>query len=123
NNAVVNVGAFRFRITYNDGGNNVVLTRVQLPKTKTEPSSGMDSVFGQPVTFTATVTAAQGGTPTGIVTFRDGTASIGTGTLNSMGQATLITSTLSVASHTITATYEGDANFLTSTSGSITQVV
>src|SRR5205807_1567442 len=35
------------------------------------------SVSGQPVTFTATVTPASGGTPTGSVNFLDGTTTIG----------------------------------------------
>src|SRR5581483_7146951 len=46
-------------------------------------SSISPSVFGQNVTFTATVTAQQGGrTPSGSVTFKDGTTTLGTGTLN-----------------------------------------
>jgi len=42
-------------------------------------------VFGQPVTFTATVAAKSpgAGTPTGTVTFKDGSSTLGTGTLNS----------------------------------------
>ena len=42
--------------------------------------------------------------------------SLGTGTLNSSRQATLTTSTLGAGTHTITAAYGGDTNFLTSTS-------
>jgi hypothetical protein len=52
----------------------------------------------------------------------DGTATLGTGTLSS-GQATFSTSTLSVAAHTITATYNGDTSFARSTSGALTQTV
>ncbi len=43
-------------------------------------SSATTAVYGQPVTFTATVTGS--GTPTGTVTFSDGSTSLGTGTLN-----------------------------------------
>src|SRR5205814_1115709 len=87
-------------------------------------SSANPSVFGQSVTFTATVTAtAPGtGTPTGTVVFRDGGTPIGTNTLSS-GQATFTTSSLSAASHTITVVYNGDANFNTSTSPNFTQTV
>ena len=83
-------------------------------------SSANPSVFGQSVTFTATltVTAPGAGTPSGTVTFLDGGASIGTGTL-SAGVATLTTTTLAVGNHTITTTYPGDANF-NSSSGSMT---
>jgi N-acetylneuraminic acid mutarotase len=67
-------------------------------------------VFAQnPVTLTASVTAS-GAAPTGTVTFLDGTTSIGTGTLNSSGSATLAVNTLTVGSHTITVSYAGDAN-------------
>src|SRR5207245_8824181 len=51
-------------------------------------SSANPSVFGQPVTFTATVNSPAG-IPTGTVTFLDGAASLGTGTLDSSGMATL----------------------------------
>ena len=83
-------------------------------------SSVNPSVFGQSVTFTATVSpvAPGGGTPTGSVTFLDGGSPIGTGTLSS-GIATFSTSALAVASHTITTSYSGDGNFNGST-GSLT---
>ena len=77
------------------------------------------------MTFTATVTPdhAGSGTPTGTVTFKDGSTTLGTGTLSSTGVATFSTSTLSVGSHAITAVYGGDSNFTTSTSPTLTQVV
>ena len=67
-------------------------------------------VFAQnPITLTASVTAS-GTAPTGTVTFLDGTTSIGTDTLNSSGSSTLSVNTLTVGSHTITASYAGDTN-------------
>ena len=82
------------------------------------------SVIGQSVTFTATVTATTpgAGTPTGTVSFFDGTTSFGTGTLAG-GVATFTTSSLSVASHPVTAVYEGDTDFTTSTSTAFSQTV
>ena len=82
------------------------------------------SAPGQAITLTATVsvTAPGAGTPTGTVTFLDSGASIGTGTL-SAGKATFGTSTLTTASHSITASYGGDANFTTSASTALSQVV
>jgi Bacterial Ig-like domain (group 3) len=85
-------------------------------------SSVNPSAYGASVTFTATVTGS-GGTPTGTVTFKDGAATLGTGTLNGSGQATLSTSSLAAGSHSITAVYGGDSNFTTSTSPVLTQVV
>src|SRR5205085_11154572 len=60
-------------------------------------SSANPSVFGQSVTFTATVSVISpgAGTPSGTVTFKEGSTNIGTGTLSS-GQATFSTSSLSV---------------------------
>jgi hypothetical protein len=48
---------------------------------------------------------------------------IGTAFLNSSGQATLTLSTLSVATHSITANYNGDINYVTSVSSALSQVV
>jgi hypothetical protein len=88
-------------------------------------TSGSPSVFGQSVTFTATVTVRSPGSgmPTGTVEFKDGSTVLGPGTINSSGQATYTTSALSVGSHSITAVFEGDPDFTTSTSGAITQRV
>jgi hypothetical protein len=71
---------------------------------------------GQALTFSAAVTAnAPGaGAPSGTITFNDGAAAIGTTTVNSLGTASIGISTLSMGSHSITATYNGDANFLSS---------
>lgn len=78
-------------------------------------SSLNPSLPGQTVTFTATVSGARG-TPTGTVTFLDGGATIGTGTLSG-GVASFSTSALSVGNHAITASYGGDTNFNVSTGG------
>jgi hypothetical protein len=85
-------------------------------------TSGSPSHVGQPVTFTATVTWTYGTVPDGeLVTFFDGTTTIGTGTTAS-GAATFTTSSLTATTHTIKATYAGDAKFKPST-GKVTQVV
>ena len=85
-------------------------------------SSVNPSSFGQSTTFTATVSGT-GGTATGTVTFKDGATTLGTGTLDGFGQTTLSTSALAVGSHSITAVYGGDSNFITSTSPVLTQSV
>src|SRR5262249_3163435 len=87
----------------------------------TVTSSANPALVGQVVTFTATVSAS--GTPTGTVTFNDGATTLGTATLNNSGQATFATSALAVGSHTITASYGGDAAFLGSTSAPLTQSI
>jgi hypothetical protein len=80
-------------------------------------------VFGQSVTFTATVTGSSG-TPTGTVTFKNGSISLGTAALNGSGVATLTTSALAVGSgYSITAEYGGDSNNQSSASSAVSQVV
>ncbi len=90
--------------------------------TTTVSSSSNPSVFSQPVTLTATVTSS-GGVPTGTVTFKDGSTTLGTSTLDVSGHAAFTTSALTVASHSITAVYGGSASFNGSTSSAVTQTV
>lgn len=85
-------------------------------------SSKNPTVFGQTVTFTASVSATSG-TPTGTITFLDGTSTIGTTTLDSTGAASFTTSALAVGAHTITASYSGDSNFNANASSPFTQIV
>ena len=88
-------------------------------------SSANPAVFGHPVTFTATVTAVASGsgTPTGTVSFSDGSNMIGRGTLNGAGQATFTTSSLFVGSHNIVTRYAGDGKFNGSQSDFLNQNV
>jgi uncharacterized repeat protein (TIGR01451 family) len=81
-------------------------------------SSQNPSEFGKPVTFTATVTAGA----TGTVTFFDGATALGTVPLAG-GTATFTTSSLTIGTHSITATYNGDAIFSASTSAALLQSV
>jgi hypothetical protein len=72
--------------------------------------------LNQPVTFTATITSAITTTPTGTMTFVDGTTQLGTAAVSGSGVATFSTSSLAAGQHSIAAAYSGDANFLASTS-------
>ena len=85
-------------------------------------SSASPTLLGQSVIFTATVTSTKG-TPTGTVTFFDGATSLGAGPLSTAGIATLSTSSLTAGSHSITAKYNGDSDFGTSISTTLTQLV
>jgi hypothetical protein len=86
-------------------------------------STSSTAVFGQAVTFTATLSAVSpgSGTPTGTVTFYNGSTLLGGAALNN-GVASFTTSGLSAGSHTIKASYGGDGNFI-SCSKSISQSV
>ncbi len=87
-------------------------------------SSDASSVFGQNVTFTATVTqeGSSAATPAGDVEFFDGLSSLGTATLVD-GVGELSTSALSVGDHDVTAVFTDGAEFSTSTSEILTQTV
>ncbi len=96
--------------------------------TTTLVSSTNPSFVGQPVTYTATVSAASpgGGTPSGAVTFKDGTTTLtcvgGSQTLGS-GSATCVVSHTSASTRGVTAVYGGSSNHLASTSTVVSQVV
>ena len=111
----------------NNGGStsNVVTVTVALAQTATAlMASASNPTVGASVTFTATVTQNPGsGVPTGTVTFIDGAATLGTGTLNGAGVVTLSTAVLAVGPHTVTAVYGGDANNVGSTSAAVTVTV
>ena len=65
------------------------------------------------MTFTAFVQAVTpgAGTPSGTVSFSDGSVAIGAGVLDGTGHATFSTSSLAIGSHSITASYGGDRHF------------
>ena len=67
-------------------------------------------MYGQTVTFVATVTSPAG-PPSGTVTFLDGASPLATFALNGSGQAALSVSSLALGSQAITATYNGNADF------------
>ena len=73
------------------------------------------------VGLTATV-AAPVGTPTGSVTFREGSTTLGTSAIGGDGQAHLLVADLARGSHTLTADYTGSTDHLPST-GSATVVL
>jgi hypothetical protein len=82
--------------------------------------SAATSVFGQGVTFTATVTGT-GGTPTGSVTFFSLDGSLTPTTIGlTAGKATFVISGFAVGTHTVSAKYNGDSVFAANTGASPT---
>jgi hypothetical protein len=103
----------------------VLLNHSGIRKVTTETrlvSSLNPSIYGQSVTWTATVTTSGSVPPTGTVKFTWG-RSIGTATLNSSGVAALTRSNLNADPYPLTAVYNGDVNNLGSTSSVINQVI
>jgi hypothetical protein len=85
-------------------------------------SSLNPSVFGQSVVFTATVQPPAGTTASGTVTFLDGATSLGTAAVSN-NSAQLAVSSFSLGSHSVTASYGGNANLSGSASSALTQTV
>ncbi len=79
------------------------------------------AVVGASVTLSASV-AGTSGTPTGSVTFTDGSTVLSTVTLSS-GTASFTTTALTIGTHTITASYSGDATFSPATSAATTVTI
>jgi len=95
---------------------------VNVPVATVSLAATPNPVFlSNPLTLTATLSAT-GGTPTGSVTFLDGGAPIGNVALNGL-TATLVTSSLTVGTHNLTAVYSGDSNFSSQTSAVLVEVV
>jgi hypothetical protein len=133
--AIVNSNNFRVRLFSNltDGPPatlylDYVMANVSytLAETNTELSSSASqwASVGQPVTFTATVSPKQSGTgtPSGTVTFKNGSIEIGTVSLDGSGQAKCTTSFVTSGGYSIYATYNGNSDFKSST-GNLTQQV
>ncbi|MER7757761.1 Ig-like domain repeat protein [Kitasatospora sp. NPDC097643] len=116
-----------------DTAMTLVQTVEKAPVNTTLASSANPSPFGQPTTFTDTVCAAFPSThptlpPSGTVTFRDGSTLLGTGTLAPGGgtncaQTQVSFGNLLPGTHTITAQYSGDGNYLTGNLETLTQAV
>ncbi len=127
------VGSYPVTATLSDLGNRLgnysltlhrgTLTVTPASTTTTVVSSSANpAVFGQGVTFTASVTVPGGVNPTGTVLFLDGTTTLGSSNLNN-GQASFTISTLPVGHRAITAVYQGNANFNPSSSAVLSQSI
>jgi len=99
-------------IFYNQGGDHVTLT-----------SSLSKPTASQSVTFTAHVVPSMGetGTPTGVVTFKNGAAVMGNVSLS--GGTASITTKLTAGTHQIVASYGGNSSFNPNHSVTLTIVV
>lgn len=90
-------------------------------------SSDNLSVYGNPITLTATVTGTLPASPTGGVSFYLSGAVLncdgGNQNLDGSGQATCVLNSLVVGTYAFTAKYAGDSNNYVSESGVLSQVV
>ena len=83
------------------------------------------SVFGQFVTFTATVTASvtTAAVPTGAVSFQEGQTILGTVPLNAASKAIFRTTATGPGTVSLTAVYSGSASFVASSSAPVSQTI
>jgi hypothetical protein len=96
-----------------NGGTNLTLS-----------GSASSIAFANSETFSFTIAGSLSSTtPTGTVSFYDGSTLLGSETLGNSGAATFESSTLPVGSHSITAVYGGDENFNPATSSSVAVTV
>jgi len=113
-------------VDFNGGTSTpVAISVVKADSNVTLTSSLATPSAGDSVAFVATVKSATAGTtatPTGSVTFLNGSTPLGSAALNA-GTASLVTSQLPPGIDSITAVYSGDANFNGSTSTSISEQV
>lgn len=93
-----------------------------LATTVTLASDASPAYLGEPVSLTASVSAASG-TPAGMLTFFDGEVTLGSVPLDASGSASFVTSALALGSHSLTASYAGETLYLTSVSASLDQLI
>jgi len=87
-------------------------------------TSSLDpSIYGQAITFSATVAGSGPFPRTGKVSFKWSDHNIGTSTLNSSGVATVVKYYLGAGAYPVTAVYTGDTNNQPSTSAVVNQIV
>jgi hypothetical protein len=77
----------------------------------TSPASGASFTSGTAVTFSVSVTSSSSPSPTGTVQFKVDGSSHGSPVTLSSGTASTSVTGLTIASHTLSATYSGDANY------------
>ncbi len=117
------VGDANFAASTSPGLQQVVNTTTRFA-TATALVSGLNpSIYGQKVTWTATVTTTGKTIPTGKVKVTWGIYLVAEATLNASGVATLTRPALNADTYPLTAVYGGDANNLASTSAVLNQVV
>lgn len=131
-NLLLNAGVYQFLAVYSGdntfAGSGTAATSLNVGQASTMvtvSSSNNPVPAGSPVTFTAQVTplVPGSGTASGTATFFDGATNLGSANLLNNASASLSTPTLTIGSHSITASYSGDMNFTGSTSQPITQTI
>jgi hypothetical protein len=119
------VGAHNVTATFAGDANDftsqysLIQTITLAPTSTTLGTSSAVAQFAAPITLTAAVTGVSASTPTGNVSFMDGTTALATVPLNALGVAIYVNSSLTAGAHTIAAAYQGDTDYAGSISTQI----
>jgi subtilase family serine protease len=121
--------ALTFNATYISFNGTLNVVQFSAPMAVTI-TAGSSVPYGGDILLDVTIAGASGNPenpPTGTVTFSDGSTTIGTVLVSSAGTAEFNGSFLPLGSHTITASYSGDASYKASTTApfqfTVTQVI
>ena len=107
---------------YTGSTGSVSYTIAAMPTTTSVSVSPASTTYGQPVTYSATVTNIATATPTGSVKFTIGSATLCSATL-SVGSGSCVASNAPAGTHTVTGTYSGDGSDATSSGTASVTVV
>ena len=127
--STLNAGSHQIKASYAGDGNDLSSTSAsvndtitQRPSSTTISASTSSSIYGQSITFTASVNPTSS---TGTVYFYDGSTILNPSgsTVNNSGTASFTITTLAVGSHQISASYSGDINDLASSSSTVASTV
>jgi len=128
--ATTNLAAGSHALTASFAGNGAYLastssavtetvTAVTATSTVTLTATPATVVQGLPVRLVTTVSGTGATPPTGTVTLKSGTTTLGTAAVDSTGMANFTSTKLGVGSDSITASYGGDTNFAASVSSAV----
>jgi hypothetical protein len=111
--------------TFNAHALSTTITVTKADSSVTLSPAPAVAVVGQKVTLTALVSPQFSGVPSGRVNFQPSTGAASSVNVDAKGSATLVvdTSKLALGNYSYTATYSGDGNFNSSSTGSATQFV
>jgi hypothetical protein len=98
-----------------NGSGNAASWTGAVKYTSAVKATAATTAYGKTPKVAVTVTGSHGVVPSGKVTVRDGSATLGTGTLDSSGKVTIgLSNHLKVATHTLTVSYGGSTKLNTS---------
>ena len=126
--ANLSLGSHTFTAHYSGDANDAASISSGLVEVIKQQPALVISVSSNPTVVASNLTLSftavdQSGTPTGTVTFYDGSSSLGTVALDGSGNAQWITSALIVGTHSLSAQYGGDGGNISGTSNTVNEQI